>query len=107
MFTSLSANVGFNPLLAGALAGGALPEQCLPQQEEVEAGDWGPIHRGRGKTPSPQPSVAWPKANGNGFFRGALQTFISTVEMILLLTQMFGKCLSVLWCNMLTQEKKG
>ena len=34
MFTSLSANVGFNPLLAGVLACGALPEQCLPQQEE-------------------------------------------------------------------------
>lgn len=48
MFTSLSANVGFNPLLAGALTCGALPEQCPPQQEEAEAGDWGPIHRGRG-----------------------------------------------------------
>ena len=38
MFTSLSANVGFNPLLAGVLACGALPEQCLPQQEEGRKG---------------------------------------------------------------------
>lgn len=45
MFTSLSANVGFNPLLAGVLAVGAAGTVCLPQQR----GWWpGLIYRGRG-----------------------------------------------------------
>lgn len=48
MFTSLSANVGFNPLPAGAVACGALGKQ---QQQEGEAGDWGPVQRGKGENP--------------------------------------------------------
>lgn len=69
MFTSLSANVGFNPLLAGAVACGALGEQ----KEEGEAGDWGPTHRGRGKPR--EPSVARLKENGNDFSRGCISGF--------------------------------
>lgn len=104
MFTSLSANVGFNPLLAGALACGALPEKCLPQQEEGEAGDWGPIHRGRGRPP--QPSVAPRKANGNGFSRGCILNlhFYSRDDLASL--PMIGKRLPVLWSSMPTQEKE-
>lgn len=40
------------------------------------------------------------------FPEAAFQTSVSTVEIILLLTQKVGKCLSVLWCSMPTQEKK-
>lgn len=91
MFTSLSANVGFNPLLAGALACGMLREQHLPEQEEGEAGDWGPIYRGQGRRPGP--SRAGLKANGNGLhFRDFL-------------TQIIGKCLSVLSGSMPIQEE--
>lgn len=102
MFTSLSANVGFNPLLAGALA-------CRHPWNSAchsrEAGDWGLTDRGRGT--SPEPSVAWLRANGNGFSRSCVaETMISTITMNRLLTQMIGKCLPVLLGSMPSQEKK-
>lgn len=44
MFTSLSANVGFNPLLAGELAMVLQALACYSRRQ-LKFGDWGLIHR--------------------------------------------------------------
>lgn len=69
MFTSLSANVGFYPLLAGALVCGRSGNRAHRSHGRVVLGSGELIDRGRG---SPQSLHGMTKRNGNGLSKSCI-----------------------------------
>lgn len=102
MFTSLSANVGFNPLLAGVLARGRSGKSLPAAEARLVAG------ANLRRQGHPPPSVAWLTADESGCSRGhLLETLISIVKM----SWLFPKWLAMpvcapLPCSLPTQQKK-